>query len=84
MLPVLFGDRFVGRIEPRIDRAERRVRILGAWWEDGFDPLGEPGFLPALGAALDAYRRFGGATTVWWPRTRQGRMLARALREIAA
>jgi uncharacterized protein YcaQ len=79
VLPLLFGDRLVGRIEPRIDRASRRVRVLGTWWEPGFDPLEEPGFMAALAAALDAYRVFAGATGVTWPRTRDGRRLAGAL-----
>ncbi|MFL5440021.1 MAG: DNA glycosylase AlkZ-like family protein, partial [Myxococcales bacterium] len=38
VLPILFGDRLVGRIEPRIDRITRSLRVLGLWWEDGFDP----------------------------------------------
>ena len=38
VLPVLFGDRLVGRIEPRIDRAAGVIRILRVWWEDGFEP----------------------------------------------
>ena len=38
VLPILFGDRLVGRIEPRIDAAEGAVQVLGLWWEDGFDP----------------------------------------------
>ena len=29
VLPVVFGDRFVGRIEPRIDRDQRSVEVLG-------------------------------------------------------
>jgi uncharacterized protein YcaQ len=84
VLPLLFGDRLVGRIEPRVDRTARRVRILGAWWEAGFDPLAEPGFVPALAAALEAYRRFAGAEAVTWPRTRDARALAGALRRHVA
>ncbi len=29
VLPMLFGDRFVGRIEPRLDRKTKTLRILG-------------------------------------------------------
>ena len=36
VLPIVFGDRFVGRIEPRIDRDRARVEVLNVWWEDGF------------------------------------------------
>jgi uncharacterized protein YcaQ len=31
VLPVLVGDRIVGRIEPRFDRATRTLEVLGAW-----------------------------------------------------
>jgi uncharacterized protein YcaQ len=79
-LPILFGDRVVGRIEPRLTRADRTLRIAGIWFEDGFTPIDEPHFVPALADALDAYRRFVGARSVTWPRTRPGRDLAGALR----
>jgi uncharacterized protein YcaQ len=64
VLPILFGDRLVGRIEPRIDRAARVVRILSLGWETAFDPLEAPGFVPAFGEALTAYLGFGGADTI--------------------
>ena len=80
VLPLLFGDRLVGRIEPRYERASRTLRIAGIWFEDGFGPMEEPHFVPALADALDAYCTFVGATSVTWPRTRLGRDLAGALR----
>ena len=43
VLPLLFGDRLVGRIEPRFDRAAGALRIIDLWWEAGFDPLGRRG-----------------------------------------
>lgn len=79
VLPLLFGDRFVGRIEPRFDRAARAVRILGLWWEDGFDPHGADGFVPAFADALGAYRGFRGATRATFPRDRAARALAGAV-----
>ncbi|HEU4672881.1 MAG TPA: hypothetical protein VFS32_08285, partial [Candidatus Limnocylindrales bacterium] len=69
VLPILFGDRLVGRIEPRIDRPNDRLAVLGLWFEPGFDPA-EPGFAPALADALDAHRRFAGVRSVDLPRTR--------------
>ena len=35
VLPLLFRDRLVGRIEPRIDRAGGRVEMIDLWWEYG-------------------------------------------------
>jgi len=68
VLPILWGDRMVGRIEPRIERTEDAVRILNVYWEAGFDP-GHPGFAPALAEALDAHRRFAGVGRVLLART---------------
>ena len=81
VLPIIFGDQLVGRIEPRIDRRSDTLRIVGAWWEDGFDPLADPRFVPALADALDAHRRFGGVRRVTLPRTARVRPIAAALRE---
>jgi uncharacterized protein len=80
VLPILFGERLVGRIEPRYERISRTLRIAGIWFEDGFEPVEEPHFIPALATALNAYTEFVGATSVTWPRTRPGRDLAVALR----
>lgn len=66
VLPMLFGDRLVGRIEPRIDRAGGRVQVLGLWWEDGFAPRRAEGFVDAMRDALRAYLRFGFATRIEW------------------
>ncbi len=34
-LPILFGDKFVGRIEAIPDRKEGVLRVKGLWWEEG-------------------------------------------------
>jgi uncharacterized protein YcaQ len=31
VLPILVGDRLVGRVEPRLDRNTRKLEVLGAW-----------------------------------------------------
>jgi len=80
VLPILFGDRLVGRIEPKYERATNTLRINGIWFEDGFKPMEEPHFIPALSQALRAYRSFVGAKALTWPATRLGRDLAGALR----
>jgi len=84
VLPILYGDRFVGRIEPRIDRKAKTLRIVGIWFEPISAPMEDPRFIPALREALDAYRSFVGATRIVWPRTRPGRDVAGALRRPSA
>jgi uncharacterized protein YcaQ len=80
VLPILFGDRLVGRIEPRFARGSPDLQILGIWFEKDFSPMEMPGFISALSRAIEAYRSFVGARRVIWPRTRPGRDLAGALR----
>ena len=66
VLPIVFRDRFVGRIEPRIDRESAHVQVLDLWWEDGFAPARAEGFVDAMRDALRAYLRFAGATRIEW------------------
>jgi uncharacterized protein YcaQ len=66
VLPIVFRDRFVGRIEPRIDRDEGRVHVLGLWWEDGFAPRRVDGFVDAMRDALRAYLAFASAGKLAW------------------
>ena len=67
VLPIVFGDRLVGRIEPRIDTAEGSVQMLAVWWEDGFEPRRAEGFVDATREALGAYLRFAKADRIEWP-----------------
>ncbi len=80
VLPILFGDRLVGRIEPRIDRRAGTLRVVGLWWEEGFDPLAAEGFSDAFAAALAAHRAFADLRRVALPRHRRHRELAAAIR----
>jgi uncharacterized protein YcaQ len=50
VLPLLVGDRIVGRAEPRFDRKTRKLELLGAW-----------GDTSRLGEALDSLAAFLGA-----------------------
>lgn len=81
VLPLLFGDRLVGRIEPRIERQTGVLRVLGLWWEDGFDPVAAKGFVDALVAALRAHARFTGAGRIALPRTGTHRRIVAGIRE---
>ena len=39
VLPILQGDRLVGRIEPVFDRKTRRLDVKGVWWEPGREKI---------------------------------------------
>lgn len=60
VLPILFADRLVGRIEPRFSREHSRLDVVGLWFERGFDPE-TPGFVDAFGETLRAFAAFVGA-----------------------
>lgn len=78
VLPMLYGARLVGRVEPVFDRAERSLRVANLWLEEGTQLDRSPDFLAALARALDAYARFvGAAGPVQFSRSR----LARTVRE---
>ena len=68
VLPILYGDQIVGRIEPRIERKADTLKVLGVWWEAGFDPMVDDGFAPAFAAPLEAHQAFGGVHKVSLPR----------------
>ena len=54
VLPILRGDRVIGRIEPVHDRRSGELRVLDTWWEDGVRPV-------SLAAPLRSLARFLGA-----------------------
>ena len=82
VLPILYGDRLVGRIEPRLDRKSKTLRIVGLWWEPGFDPMADPGFAPAFAAAIAAHRDFANLERVAYPRTVRDRPLFSLVRAV--
>ena len=79
VLPMLFGDRLIGRIELRLERRKATLQVLGLWFEEGFDPDAEPGFVTALADALRAHAAFGDAVRVVLPRNRRHRPVVGAV-----
>ncbi len=57
VLPILRGDRLVGRIEPVHDRKAGVLRVNGVWWQPGVRPV-------SLDAPLRRLARFVGARLV--------------------
>ena len=82
VLPILFGDRLVGRIEPRIERKTGLLRVIGLWWEPGFDPIAVTGFAVALAEALRAHAVLGGVDRVVFPRDARHRPLVGAVSKL--
>ena len=59
VLPVLYGDRFVARLEPTFDKKTRELVIRDWWWEEGVEPDGA--MEAALQECLCEFERFLGA-----------------------
>jgi len=62
VLPILFGERLVGRLDPKADREAGRLVIKTLWLEPGFD-AGDA-FLRELAAALARFAAFNGCASV--------------------
>jgi uncharacterized protein len=83
VLPLLYGDRLVGRIEPRVDRKADVLHVLGLWWEEKFDPSVEAGLAGAVATALKAHREFAGVKKIRLPsRGRNARFLSLLRRSV--
>ena len=54
VLPILRGDRLVGRIEPVFERKNGVLRVNGVWWEPGVKPVALDPPLRSLGKFLGA------------------------------
>ena len=56
VLPILFGDRLIGRIEPRADRKEKTLSVSNIWFEPGVRPTKK--LLGRIGSAAQRLARF--------------------------
>ncbi len=63
-VPILYGDRLVGRLDPKLDRKEKTLIIRGLWYEEGFKPDEE--YQDEFGKTLDDFARFNGAEKIEW------------------
>lgn len=63
VLPMLYGDRLVGRVDPKLDRKTGTFGIAGLWLEDGISAH-DADFVTALGRGIARLVRFHGATTL--------------------
>ena len=61
-LPILYGDRLVGRMDGRLDRPSRTLVLNGLWLEDWFAP--DAAFADALRRGLERFAALLGAEEV--------------------
>ena len=62
VMPVVHGDRIIGRIDPKMDRKKKRLRINAAYLEPGIKA--DPGLTGEVIGAINRLGAFAGATGV--------------------
>ena len=63
VLPILYGDDLVARLDPKLDRKTMTLEFLGFWHEDDA-PVKDTDFANALAKGLARFARFLGAKKV--------------------
>jgi uncharacterized protein YcaQ len=63
-LPVLYGDRLVARVDPKMDRENNVMTIRGYWVEDGFKPTEH--YEDMLAENIELFAGFHGADDIEW------------------
>jgi uncharacterized protein YcaQ len=80
-LPILFGDRFVGRLDPKADRKAEMLRVHRITFEPDAGDL--DAVLPALAEGLRAFAAFNGCDRVAVAATRPASARAALRRHLA-
>ena len=57
VLPILYGDDLVARLDPKLDRTTMTLQIKGFWHEEDA-PVNDPAFADALGKGLVRFANF--------------------------
>lgn len=81
VLPILFGENIVGRLDPKADRAARRLIVRRLAIEPRC--AGADGLVPALAAALDDFARFNGCEKVVLEKVEPKRLLPELRRALS-
>ena len=62
--PIIYGDRLVGRLDPKLERKEKKLIVRGLWYEDGFKP--DEAYENEFQKTLEDFARFNGAEKIEW------------------
>lgn len=81
VLPILFGENIVGRLDPKADRQGKTLIARFLSIEPAFTHL--DGLVPELGRALGEFARFNGCERVVVESVRPGKLLAPLKRALA-
>ena len=79
-LPILWGDQFVGRLDPKADRKQKTLIVRKLMFEQGFKDY--DGALAALAERLRAFAAFNECKQVVVERTVPGKVRSRLRREL--
>lgn len=63
-LPILWGERFVGRVDPKAHRSTRRLEVVSLSVDSAVQ--GNTDFWAAFASALQTFATFNGCTSVTW------------------
>lgn len=62
VLPVLYGDSFVARFEPKFDKKSKKLHIINWWWEEGISLTSE--MVQPLIQSFEQFAKYLGATGI--------------------
>ncbi len=83
VLPVLYGDRLVARLDPAFDRKSKRFIIQNWWWQPGVDKKDEA-LLHALQDCVKDFVKYLGASEVkLGDRIKSDRLLNKLVRSVS-
>ena len=80
VLPILFGDRLVGRLDPKADRKTGTLIVRKLWLEPWFEATDE--FLSRLGVSLARFAGFNGCVSVKVERVSPAKLRGAVLRHV--
>ena len=63
-IPILYRDGFIGRLDPKLERKEKKLIIRGLWYENGFQLTEE--YEDEFQRTLESFTKFIGAEKVVW------------------